>query len=75
MGKRAIQHNRTDKNSHLLKHAKSTSHRRVWLKDFKILGSGFGSNFKRRISESLFIKELKPDLNVQKDAYKLSLFD
>ena len=75
VGKRTMQHNKTDKNSHLLKHAKATRHRRVWLEDFKIIGSGYKSNFKRRISESLFIKKLKPDLNVQKDAYKLSLFN
>ena len=48
---------------------------RVWLKDFKIIGSGYKSDFKRRISESLHIKKLKPDLNIQKDAYKLSLFN
>ena len=75
LGKRVIQHNRTDKNSHLLKHAKTTRHRRVWLNDFKIIGQGYQSNFKRRISEALFIKNSKPDLNVQKDAYKLSLFN
>ena len=42
--------------------------------DFKILGSGYKSNFKRKISEALFIKEKKPDLNVQKDAYTLKLY-
>ena len=73
--RRTIQHNRTDKNSHLLQHAKQTRHRRVWLPDFKILGSGYKSDFKRRISESLFIKSLKPTLNVQQDAYRLSLFN
>ena len=73
--KRVIQHNRTDKNSHLLKHANETGHGRVWLNDFKILGSGYTSDFKRKISESLFINELKPDLNVQKTAFKLSLFN
>ena len=29
LGKRAIQHNKTDEQSHLLKHAKQTRHRRV----------------------------------------------
>ena len=75
LGKRIIQHNRTDKNSHLLKHANETGHQRVWLEDFKILGSGYASNFKRKISESLFINEIKPDLNIQKTAFKLSLFN
>ena len=75
IGKRALQHNKLDKNSHLLKHANQTKHTRVWLKDFKIIGSGYKSDFKRRISESLHIKKLKQDLNIQKDAYKLSLFN
>ena len=29
--KRVIQHNRTDKNSHLLKHSSSNNHHRVWM--------------------------------------------
>ena len=73
--KRVIQHNKKDKKSHLLLHAKKTRHRRVWINDFKILGSGYSSNFKRKISESLFIKKLKPDLNIQKESLKLSLYN
>ena len=52
----------------------SNNHHRVWMDDFKILGSGYNSNFKRKISEALFIKEKKPNLNVQKDAYPLKLY-
>ena len=73
--KRVIQHNKSDKNSHLLKHTNENKHNRVWLDDFKILGKNYKSNFKRKISESLFIKEHKPDLNVQKDAYRLKLYN
>ena len=71
--KRVIQHNKKDKKSHLLIHANETKHRRVWMNDFKIIGSGYSSKYKRKISESLFIKKLKPDLNVQKESLKLSL--
>ena len=74
VGKRTIEHNRTDKKSHVLKHSKKSKHRRIWLDDVEILGQGYQSDFKRKISESLFIRTLKPDLNVQKDAFKLSLF-
>ena len=73
--KRVIQHNKKDDKSHLLIHAKRTKHRRVWMKDFEILGSGYSSNIKRKISEALFIKKLKPDLNVQKESLKLSLYN
>ena len=40
--------------------------------DFKSIG-GYNS-FKRHISEALFIKDKKPNLNVQKDAYRLNLY-
>ena len=72
--KRIIQHNKTDKTSHIHIHSNSNNHRRVWTDDFKVIGRGYKSNFKRRISEALFVKEEHPDLNVQKDAYRLSLY-
>ena len=53
---------------------RSASHNRVWLDDFEIIGKGFKSSFKRQISEALHIKEKAPDLNIQKDAYRLSLY-
>ena len=72
--KRVIQHNKQDKNSNLLIHSNDKSHHRVWLDDFEIIGKGFKSSFKRQISEALHIKEKAPDLNIQKDAYRLSLY-
>ena len=72
---RTTDHNKRDKKSHLLKHANETKHRRVWLQDFQIIGSGYKSKFKRKISEALYIKGNKPDLNVQKDAYRLALYN
>ena len=71
---RTTQHSSTDNASHVLIHSKATKHRRVGMKNVKILGKGYKSDFKRRISESLFIKALKPDLNKQKDAFKLTLY-
>ena len=73
--KRTIQHNRNDNASHVLIHSKATKHRRVSMKNVKILGRRYRSDFKRRISESLYIKELKPKLNKQKDAFKLKLYN
>ena len=46
IGKLALQHKKLDKNSHLLKHANKTKHKQVWLEDFKIIGSGYRSDFK-----------------------------
>ena len=75
MEKRGGRHAETDKQSHLFKHAKKTKHRKIRCVDFRIIGKGYRSDFTRKISESLHIKELKPDLNVQKDSYKLKLFN
>ena len=72
---RTSEHNGKDEKSHILIHSKKTKHRRVFLQDVKILGSGYRTNFRRKISEALYIKELKPDLNVKKEAYKLKLFN
>ena len=59
--KRVMEHNAKDNNSNLLRHARESKHTRVWLKDFKILGSGYSSDFKRKISEALYIKDLMPN--------------
>ena len=74
-GKRTGEHQSTDPNSHMLKHLKKTEHKRVQIIDFKILRQGFSSSFRRKISESLYLKQNQTDLNVQKDSYKLSLFN
>ena len=73
--KRILGHNNIDKASHVLRHSKEHKHKRVWLNNVKILGKSYRNNFIRKISESLFIRELNPDLNKQKDAYKLKLFN
>ena len=66
--KRSSEHHGTDKQSHLVKHATETKHKKVCIKDFKIIGKSYRTDFTRKISESLLIKELKPDLNIQKDS-------
>ena len=64
--KRIFDHNKRDKNSHILKHSREERHTHVWDKDFKGLGINYRSAFRRKISEPLFIKPLKPSLNVKK---------
>ena len=72
--KTAVGANKQDKNSNLLIHSYDKNRRQVFSNDFEIIGKGFKSNFKRQISEALHIKEKAPDLNIQKDAYRLSLY-
>ena len=62
---RIMDHNKRDKNSHLLKHACKGQHTHVWNNDFKILNVNYKINIKRRISEALYIRALKPTLNVK----------
>ena len=65
-----------DNSSHLLKHTRENGHTRVWEKDFQILCNNYQSNFKRKISESLFIiRQLKPTLNVNEKSVPLHLFN
>ena len=53
-------HNSKDKKSHVFQHSVKSKHPNVDIDDFRILSKGFRNNtFKRRISEALFIKELK----------------
>ena len=40
---RIIDHNKHDKNSHILKHSHEKGHSHVWDKDFKILGNSYRS--------------------------------
>ena len=54
---RIIDHNKRDKNSHLLKHFGEKNHQHVQESYFKVLGNNYRSNFKRKISEALFLKQ------------------
>ena len=72
---RVIDHNKRDKKSHMLKHSRDKLHNHVWEDDFKLLGNNYQSNIKRKISESLFIRQLKPSLNKQDKSIPLNLYN
>ena len=55
-------HNSRDNSSHLLKHARENNH-------------NYQSNFKQKISESLFIRQLKSRLNVNEKSVMSHLFN
>ena len=67
--------NKRDKKSHILKHSRDKLHTHVWEYDFKLLGNNDQSNIKRKISESLFIRQLKPSLNKQYKSIPLNLYN
>ena len=70
---RVIDHNERDKKSHMLKHSCDKLHNHVLEYDFKLLGNDCQSNIKQKISESLFIRNLKPLLNKQDKSILLNL--
>ena len=79
-GRRLIEqideHREKDKNSHVYEHSVNSNHALVTLDDFTIVNSGYKHNkFKRKISEALFIKSNRPNLNKQDTSVPLKLFN
>ena len=74
LGKRIQQHQRDDEESAIFQNFNEKNIDPTDPTDFIILGKNYTNRVKRRIAESLFIKETKPKLNVQKNAYQLKLF-
>ena len=64
-----------DRNSHLFKHSIETGHPPTTLEDFKVVGQGFGNNWKRKLAEALIIKSRKPDLNIQEKSVAIKLLN
>lgn len=69
-----VDHNKRDKNLHLLRHSRKKNHQRMWESDFKVLGNNYCLNFKRKITEVLFTKQLKQSLNVKDKSAQLQLY-
>ena len=75
LNERLIDHNGRDKKSHLYKHLQDNNHLCIALSDFKIIGSSFrNQKFKRKIAESLLIREKRSSLNTQEMSIPLKLF-
>ena len=70
-----MDHNKRVKSSHLLKHARENQHTHVWNDDFKIPNGNYKSSMKRKISEALYIRTLKPTLNVKEKSIRLELYN
>ena len=48
ISERTINHNKKDKNSHLLQHAQSKKHEHIWVNDFTILYSIIGLKLREK---------------------------
>ena len=61
--------------SHMLKHSIEKHHDNVAQENFKIIAENFRNKGKRKMSESLWIKDLRPTLNAQDKSVPLKLFN
>ena len=71
---RICEHGGKDKNSQMYKHAVERKHQIVEMEDIKILSTGAKHRIGRKITEALYIKNIKPSLNVQEMSVPLKLF-
>ena len=62
-----------DKSSWIFNHSSSTKHPRAKDSQFEVLASNYDNKRKRRLAEAMYIRNMKPTLNVQKESYKLAL--
>ena len=74
IGKRIEEHCGRDKGSAIVKNCEEIGIEPPTPDDFTILAKNYANRMKRRIAESLFLKENKSKLNIQQDSYKLQLF-
>ena len=72
--KRTGEHSGKDKKSHIFLHSSSTKHPRAKDDDFEVLATNYPDRRKRKLAEAMFIRDLKPTLNKQKDSFRLALF-
>ena len=73
---RVDEHGGKDNKSHVLKHTYVSGHKGVSINDFKVPKNGFKNHkMKRKISEALLIKKIKPTLNKQENSVPLIFFN
>ena len=76
MAERVIDHCGRDKKSHVFKHSVEKDHRLPSIEEYTILGGNYKNNtFRRKVSESLYIKEKRSTLNTHEKSVELKLFN
>ena len=73
---RVNDHSGKDSKSNILRHPYQDNHKDVSRNNLQILENGFKKmKFKRKLFEALYIKELRPSLNMQETSVTLKLFN
>ena len=76
ISEKIIDLNGRDQKSHIFKHNSEKCYQYFHTNSFKLIGKGFKNNsFKRKVSEALLIKQIKPSLSVQEKSIELKLFN
>ena len=76
ISERMKDHNIRDLKSHILRHPVESGHANVSYEDFKIIAKNFNNNsWKRKIAESLLIKEKRLTLSIHNKLVPLKLFN
>ena len=76
LSERIKYHNGRDLKSHFLRHSIEFGNVNVSYEDFNIIANNFNNNhWKRKIAESLLIKEKRPTLKTQNKSVPLKLFN
>ena len=75
IGKRIKEHQGSDKESAIAKYTIKENIGPPLKSNFSILAKNYRNPVRRKIAESMFVKEKKSTLNVQKDTYHLQLFN
>ena len=71
-----VNHSGSDKNSHVLKYWIKKEHKLPSLEEFMILRTNYKKiRFRRKLSESLYIKEKRSPLSTQEKSVTLKLFN
>ena len=76
LSERVVDHDGRDMKSHIFSHCLHSNHETINIEHFKILNLGYNnSTYRRRISEALFVKQLRPSLTVQDNSVPLEIFN
>ena len=76
LSERLLEHNGRDAKFYRVKHAIEKCQKYIKIEDFYVIGKGYrNSTFKRKVAESLVIKDVRPTLNTQQKSVPLKLFN
>ena len=74
LSERIKEHGDIKGHSHVAQHTLKTNHRAITMENVKLLSCNRGNTKTRKITESLYIRKKKPNINKQEASLPLKLF-